>query len=66
MWDLRHKPWAYEYKMDLPAALPEMRVHEEPGIGLLLLGLLASILDLPVLPEGAYDEAEKIETPQNT
>ena len=66
MWDLRHKPWAYVYKMDLPAALPEMRVQEEAGIGLYLLALLASIIDLPVISEGAYDEAGKIETPQST
>ena len=66
MWDLRHKPWAYEYKMDLPADLPEMRVHEEEGIGLFLLALLASIIDLPVLSEGACDGGREIETPQST
>ena len=50
MWDLRHKPCAYEYKMDLPAALPEMVMHDEkPRIGSLLLALLASIIDAPVI-----------------
>ena len=40
--------------------------REEGEIGLLLLALLASIIDLPVISEGAYDEAGKIETPQST
>jgi hypothetical protein len=68
MWDLRHKPWAYEYKMDLPAALPEMRVHdgEEARIGMYLLALLASIIDLPDISLGAYDGGREIETPQST
>ena len=66
MWDLRHKPWAYEYKVE-PAPLPEMVVHGEKGeMGLLLLALLASIIDLPVISESAIDEAGKIETPQST
>ena len=46
MWDLRHKPWAYEYKVD-PAPLPAMKVHKEAGIGVALLALLASIIDVP-------------------
>jgi hypothetical protein len=66
MWDLRHKPWAYEYKMDLPAALPEMRVQEEAGIGLYLLALLASIIDLPDISESGIEGGGKIETPQST
>jgi hypothetical protein len=59
MWDLRYKPRAYEYKVE-PAPLPEMIEHEESeGVGVLLLALLASIIDLPVLSESAIEDGGK-------
>jgi hypothetical protein len=48
LWDLRHKPWGYEYKVD-PAPLPEMVTHEKGGLGWFLLALVCAILDLPVV-----------------
>jgi hypothetical protein len=57
MWDLRYKPRAYEYKMDLPAVVPAMREHEggQTSIGLLLLALLCAILDLPIQGESGIE-----------
>jgi hypothetical protein len=61
MWKLRYEPRAYEYKMDLPATLPEMVVHDEekPGVGLFLVALLSAILDLPVKEESGIEGGGK-------
>lgn len=68
MWELEHKPWAYEYHVD-PAPLPEMSCHdkegEEGGLGWFLLAFLCAIIDLPEIEESGIEGTLKLETPQS-
>jgi hypothetical protein len=68
MWEILHKPKILEYQVP-NAPLPEMVMHDEKkeaGVGLFLLGMLFSILDLPEMPESAIERAGNTNAPEFT
>jgi hypothetical protein len=51
---IRTQPWMYEYHVD-PAPVPEMVTDEKAGLGLFLLALLCSLIDLPEIADSGIE-----------